>query len=175
MPIQTVTHLGKIYPKFQSEGFAARFAIPFAREVCKGIGVDIGCNRAEWALPFAIPVDPAMNEWDAYNLPSYLYEGEIKHEQFDYIFSSHCLEHLPDWVKALDYWYSKIKSGGVLFLYLPDHSQSYWRPWSNRKHLHCFTPEIIASYFEDQPNKWKLAFVSSIDLNNSFMVIAEKL
>lgn len=164
MAIETIIHNGRHYPRFQSEGFAAKFAIPFARQVCKGEGYDIGCNRLEWCLPGAIPIDPAFSTaYDAYNLP----DGEV-----DYVFSSHCLEHLPDWVAALDYWKQHIKAGGVLFLYLPDYSQTYWRPWHNRKHVHVFTPDIIRDYLKDRG--WINIFVSGVDLNNSFMAMAEK-
>ena len=48
----------------------------------------------------------------------------------------------------MDYWYDKLKQGGTIFLYLPDYSQEYWRPWNNRKHLNIFTPEIIYDYME---------------------------
>jgi predicted SAM-dependent methyltransferase len=90
----------------------------------------------------------------------------------DYVFSSHCLEHLYDWVTVLDYWTFKLKSGGTLFLYLPDYSQEYWRPWNNRKHLNIFTPEIIFDYMKD--NGYKNIFKSGVDLNNAFMVMGEK-
>ena len=164
MPVETITHNNKDYPLFQSEGFAAKFAIPFAQQVCKGEGFDIGCNRPEWAFPNAMCVDPEIQkEFHAYNLPPIT---------VDYIFSSHCLEHLPNWVEALDYWHTKLHEGGVLFLYLPDYSQTYWRPWHNRKHIHVLTPQVIEDYLKD--NAWKNVFVSGIDLNNSFMVIAEK-
>lgn len=179
MPIETIEHNGITYPKFQSSGNAARFVREFAMEVCKGVGVDVGCNRREWCFPYAMPVDPIMNEWDAYKLPEiYFFYNQSGIDQevsdFDFIHSSHCLEHLTDWVKTLDYWHTRLKQGGVVFLYLPDHSQTYWRPWYNRKHLHAFTPEIIGNYFRDQPEMWKNVFVSGVDLNNSFVVIAEK-
>lgn len=162
--IEIIHHGDKQYPAFQGHGYAARFAIPFAQTVCKGEGYDIGCNRAEWALPGAIPIDPAFSTaYDAYKLP----DGEV-----DYVFSSHCLEHLRDWVEALDYWATKIKQGGTLFLYLPDYSQTYWRVWSNRKHVHTFFPEMIRQYLTDRG--WKNVFVSGVDLNSSFMAIAEK-
>lgn len=162
--IQTITHEGQDYPKFQSEGFAAKFAFPFAQQVCKGVGYDVGCNRKEWSLPASIPVEPQIwSEWDAYKLPF---------PNVDYIFSSHVLEHLPNWVEALDYWYTQLKPGGVVFLYLPDFSQTYWRPWNNRKHIHALTPEIVRAYFKNE--KWKNLFVSGVDLNNSFMIMAEK-
>jgi SAM-dependent methyltransferase len=164
--IETIQFKGETYPAFQADGFAANFAFAYAEKICKGFGYDIGCNRLEWAFPGATPIDPILDsENDAYNL---------KMGPVDYIFSSHCLEHLPDWVKALDYWNSKLKDNGVLFLYLPDHSQKYWRPHHNRKHLHAFTPEIIKAYFYDNLHMWRNVFVSGVDLNNSFMVMAEK-
>lgn len=166
--LELIEFKGEKYPAFQAKGFAAKFAFPFALEVCKGNGYDIGCNRAEWAFPGACPIDPVLNTgaYDANNLP------DIK---MDYIFSSHCLEHVDHWVNTLDYWYTKLKEGGICFLYLPDISQLYWHPWSNRKHAHVFTPKILSAYFKTQPDKWKNVFVSGIDLNNSFMVMAEKL
>lgn len=151
------------YPSFQSQGNAAQFAIPYAKHVCSGVGVDIGCNRLEWSFPGSLPVDPAINEYDALNFP---------YDNLDYIFSSHCLEHLYDWVDVLDYWTDKLKIGGVLFLYLPDYSQTYWRPWNNRKHLNIFNPTILKDYLEDK--KYNNIFTSQVDLNNAFMIMAEK-
>lgn len=162
--IQTIEHNNVHYPAFQSEGFAAKFAIPFAQQVCKGYGYDVGCNRTEWALPGAEPIDPQIcSEFHALNLPPLT---------VDYIFSSHMLEHVPNWVDVLDYWQTKIRRGGTLFLYLPDYSQSYWRVWSNRKHIHTFNPEMIRQYLKDRG--WNKIFVSGVDLNNSFMAMAER-
>jgi len=165
--IEIINFKNQIYPKFQSEGNAAQFAIPYAKHVCKGKGVDVGCNRIEWSFPNSIPVDPAINhQYDALNFPP-------EAHKLDYIFSSHCLEHLYDWVDVLDYWTYKLKSEGVLFIYLPDYSQEYWKPWNNRKHLNIFTPEIISDYMKD--NGYKNIFKSEVDLNNAFMVMGEKI
>jgi len=162
--IPIIEHNNQVYPDFQAKGFAAKFAFPFALEVCRGVGYDIGCNRKEWCFPGAYPIDIAFNVgYDAYNLP------EMK---VDYIFSSHCIEHLRDWVEALDYWKTKLHNGGVLFLYLPHYSQSYWRSWHNRKHIHNLVPEVIKDYLTDRG--WNKIFVSGADLNNSFYVMAEK-
>lgn len=167
MPIRTIEHGGNKYPAFQAEGFAAKFAMPYAQQVCKGYGCDVGCNRKEWLYRDAdgidaLPIDPAIcTEYDAMHLPL---------GTFDYIFSSHCLEHIADWVSVVDYWRTRMKKGGVLFLYLPDYSQTYWRAWHNRKHIHCFTPQMLRDYLTDRG--WQNIFVSERDLNNSFMVMA---
>lgn len=155
---------GKHYPKFEAEGFASQFAIPYAKHFCKGEGVDVGCNRLEWSFPGSFPIDPVINGYTALHFPE-------QATNLDYVFSSHCLEHLQDWVSVLDYWTSRLKIGGVLFLYLPDYSQEYWRPWNNRKHLNIFTPQILKDYLEDRG--YINIFTSEVDLNNAFMVVAE--
>jgi len=162
--IETIEFKGKTYPKFQSIGHASQFAIPFAKHVCKGVGVDIGCMKEEWSFQGSIPVDLSFNDgFHALNLPQ---------NELDYIFSSHCLEHILDWVTVMDYWYENLKTGGVLFLYLPDYSQEYWKPWNNRKHFNIFTPEIVYDYMKDKG--YKNIFKSGIDLNNAFMIFGEK-
>lgn len=162
--IETIEFKNNTYLKFQSEGNAAQFAIPFAKNICKGYGIDVGCSKPEWSFPGSEIVEPNINGLHALNFP---------HENLDYIFSSHCLEHINNWVDVLDYWKSKLKSGGVLFLYLPDYSQVYWRPWHNRKHVNIFNSDIIYDYLND--NGFKNIFKSGIDLNNSFMIVAEKI
>jgi hypothetical protein len=162
--MELIRFKNKTYPKFQSQGNAAKFAIPYAQMVCKDVGVDIGCNRKEWSFPNSIPIDLQFNDgYSALNLP------EIK---INYIFSSHCLEHMPNWVEVMDYWYEKLENEGILFLYLPHYSQEYWKPWNNRKHLHIFTPEIINDYMKDKG--YKNIFRSEKDLNDSFMIFGEK-
>lgn len=162
--IDIVKYNGKTYPKYQTNGFAARFIFPFALEVCKGEGYDIGCNRVEWSFPNSIPIDPNIDKrHNCLNLPKL---------NVDYIFSSHMLEHVEDWVKVLDYWINCLKNGGILFLYLPDYSQEYWRPWNNRKHINVLTPNVIVDYFKFK-NLNKI-FSSGTDLYNSFAIFAEK-
>jgi predicted SAM-dependent methyltransferase len=163
MPIDFIEYKNKKYPLFQAEGFAAQFAIPYAKKICKGIGYDIGCMKKNWAFPGSIPIDVSFNEgYDALNLPQ---------KNVDYIFSSHMLEHSVDWIVVLDYWTEILKKGGTLFLYLPDYSQEYWRPWNNRKHKHVFTPTIIKDYMSD---KYINIYNSERDLNDSFMIFGEK-
>ena len=168
--IETISFNGKNYPLLQSQGFASQYAFPFAEKMCKGLGYDIGCMKREWALDGAIPIDIDFKDgYDAYRLPK---------QQFgiDYIFSSHCLEHLPDWVAALEYWHSELKEGGVLFLYLPNmDEQEYWRPWNNRKHIHYFNPEIFRKYMAGKGGDlWENVFITESDLNASFYVVANK-
>lgn len=163
--MQVIEYKGETYPHFQSIGNASQFAIPYAKYFCKGNGYDIGCMKPEWSFPGSTPIDLDFDDpYDANNLP----DGQV-----DYIFSSHCLEHVPDWSGTLLYWTEKIRSGGVLFLYLPHYDQKYWRPWNNRKHLHAFIPSMIVDFMEE--NGYTNIFSSQRDLNHSFIVVGEKI
>jgi len=166
--MKKICYKGTWWPRFQSEGFAAKFIFPFATTLLSPQtrkGYDIGCMKPEWALPGAQPIDKDFDDlWDALHLPS----------PAEYVFSSHMLEHVPNWVDVLDYWTHDIlkESGNQVLLYLPSYNQTYWRPWNNRKHIHIFTPQILQDYFEDRG--YAEILVSGIDLNQSFAVFAEK-
>lgn len=168
--MKTVNCEGVEYLVHESEGNAARWIMPMAQYYCKGAwGLDIGCSKPEWKFPNAIPVDPLLpnefNKNDAMNLPE-------SSTGWDYIFSSHCLEHVKEnWMNVLDYWLTKIKVGGILFLYLPHASQNYWQPRNNRKHIHSFTGQEINDYLLSLGHQ---SFVSGVDMNHSFTVICEK-
>jgi hypothetical protein len=73
---------------------------------------------------------------------------------------------------VLDYWYDSLTIDGILFLYLPDYSQEYWKPWNNRKHKNIFTPQIIEDYMLHKG--FINIFKSQIDLNNSFIIFGQK-
>ena len=162
--METIIFDNNIYPKFQTQGNASQFAIPFALHYCKGSGYDIGFCKEDWKFPGAIGIDLSLDDgFHADNLPN---------NEVDYIYSSHCLEHVDNWINTLELWISKLKKGGVLFLYLPDFSQVYWRPWHNKKHKHCFTGDIIKEFLRDK--NMKNIFVSGVDLNNSFMIVCNK-
>jgi SAM-dependent methyltransferase len=160
--METIEFKGDIFPHFQCTGNASQFSIPFAKHFCKGTGYDIGYCRDEWKFPNSIGID--LNDSSKFHA-DLLPEGTV-----DYIYSSHCLEHVDSWVKTFEYWLSKIKPKGILFLYLPDISQTYWRPWNNKKHRHVLTPMIFKEFCLENNLKH---FISGIDLNNSFMVVIE--
>lgn len=162
--VDLIEHDNNFYPFFQSQGNASQFAIPFAKHMCKGEGLDIGCMKKDWAFPGAHAIDLDFDdEWEAMNLPN---------KKYDYIFSSHCLEHLNDWVGVLDYWLEHLKEGGCLFLYLPHYSQTYWRPWNNRKHVNILTPLYLKDYMTSR--KFEYVWTTGPDLNNAFYAVGIK-
>jgi len=150
---------GGHYPDWLKKGNATKFIAPFASQICRGKGVDIGANK--WPLKGAIPIDNGKE--NAYNIP---------YDNLDYVYSSHCLEHLPDPVKALEYWREKLRVGGVLFLYLPHPDMEYWQPQFNRKHYHRFTPDEIRKLLTDLG--YRDVYGSERDLLWSFATIGFK-
>lgn len=150
-------YAGNLYPDYLKTGNAAQFVIPYFMQFCKGAGLDVGSGP--WPLPGAIPIE-IKDGRDAMDVP----EGP-----WDYVASSHCLEHVHDPVAALEHWKSVLKPGGVLFLNLPSPDMAYWLPQNCRKHLHTWTPEQMAKIVKD------LGFVNVInsirDLSWSFQVV----
>lgn len=127
---------GEKYPDYLRRGNAMHFIAATAIHFCEGDGLDVGCGKHP--LPGAVPIDLDRGG-DAMALP-------LRYDSigWDYIFSSHCLEHLADPVAALLHWRERLIDGGVLFLYLPHPDMGYWRPQHCRKHRHLFWPDDTA-------------------------------
>lgn len=151
---------GDTYPDYLRRGNAVQFFLPFAKHFCRGRGLDVGCG--DWPIEGAEGVDMKRGG-DAMALPA---------GPWDFIASSHCLEHVIDPVGALLHWKDVLRPGGVLALYLPHPDQKYWRPTRCRKHLHAWRPADMAQTLRD------LGFVDVIhserDLAWSFASIAFK-
>lgn len=168
--MKTVKFMEQELPSWVAEGFHAQYIFPFATKVCTGNGLDIGCNRENWKLPGAKGVDPVINkQYDAFHLPLSPYG------KWDYIFSSHCLEHLTEWERALKRWTEAIKVGGILFLYLPHPDCLYWRPdlMPTKRHVNSFTPKQMKKVFKDLG--YTNIYASQRDLSWSFAIFGEKI
>lgn len=107
----------------------------FVLKWCQGKGLDLGCADDK-ICPGAIGVDnrkwwPGINIYaDVKNLTF------AKDREYDYVFSSHTLEHLKeDPMEVIEEWLRVIRLGGYLILYLPDMSY-YTEP--NPEHFQSF-------------------------------------
>lgn len=154
------SYRGALYPEYLKHGNGMQHIATTALHFCKGRGLDVGAGK--WPLPGAEPID--SGKWHAADF--------LPGKEWDYIFSSHCLEHLPNPVAAIEHWRAKLRAGGTLFLYLPHPDMEYWRPQNCRKHLHLFWPKDMAETLRD------LGFVDVIhserDLMWSFAVVGFK-
>lgn len=167
--MNTVEFRNKKYPEFITNGNHAQFILPVAKHVLAGkrLGVDIGCNRVEWSFPGSIPIDLTIE--DSYHAMDLPHVGEL-----EYIFSSHCLEHLYDWQAVLEYWAACLKTKGIMFLYLPHLDCEYWdvRYMPTKRHVNNLKAEVIA--YELEILGFKDVFYSKRDAAYSFSVYGEK-
>lgn len=105
----------------------------FERKLLTGRGIDIGCGP-DPISPDAVPFD--QEQGDANRISEYV------KEQFDFVFSSHCLEHMLDPKKAILEWWKLVRPGGVLFVLVPDedlYEQGFWPSQFNDDHKYTFT------------------------------------
>ncbi len=98
-----------------------------------GKGLDIGCGGS--------PVTSDCDQWD-------IGEGDAQYlvgapqNYYDWILSSHLLEHIKDPTSAVAIWWRSLKPGGYMILLVPDedlYEQGHWPSHFNSDHKHTFT------------------------------------
>jgi SAM-dependent methyltransferase len=106
---------------------------PREREWLRGNGLDIGCGP-DPILPGVRPFD--VGDGDANEITEYVSDS------FDFVFSSHCLEHMHDPRHALGQWWQLVRPGGHLIVIVPDedlYEQGYFPSVFNPDHKATFT------------------------------------
>ena len=105
----------------------------FFEKYMKGDGLDIGYG-GDLVVPNARGWD--LEDGDAQDLAS------IANESFDFVYSSHCLEHMRDPVVSLLNWWRVLKPGGYLIFAIPDedlYEHGIWPSVYNPDHKNTFT------------------------------------
>jgi len=108
----------------------------FFENYCRGRGLDIGYGGD--------PITPDAIGWDFEHGDAHRLHG-LADASFDFVYSSHLLEHLSDCELALRNWWRVVKPGGFLILYLP-HRDLYEKKTRlpsrfNDDHKHFFLPD----------------------------------
>lgn len=150
----------KTYALRRASGF-------FDRYLCGAAVLDIGYRGGNSeAVPItesAIGVDLDFPGYDGMTLP-------FADASQDTVFSSHCLEHIPDSIGALRDWYRVTKVGGFLVIIVP-HQFLYEKKlgmpsnWSE-EHLRFYTPASLLSEVEAalEPNSYRIRHFCDNDL-----------
>jgi ubiquinone/menaquinone biosynthesis C-methylase UbiE len=105
----------------------------------RGKGIDIGCGddclRVE---------EGTVRPWDVADGDAQLMAG-IPDGEFDFVYSSHCLEHMRDVPETLKNWIRILKPGGFLYFVVPDYviyEKMTWPSRFNGDHKQSFSTMI---------------------------------
>lgn len=112
--------------------------------------------------PHAIGIDLDTPGYDGLRLP-------FEDASQDAVYSSHCLEHMPDPIAALREWHRVLKIGGHLVIAVP-HQHLYERKMTlpslwNHDHRHFFTPARLLVTVEGAlpPNSYRVRYLEDND------------
>jgi SAM-dependent methyltransferase len=118
--------------------------------ILTGSGIDIGCGPD--------PVNPNVRRFDveqgdANEITNYV------HEEFDYVFSSHCLEHMHNPRQAVRGWWKLVRVGGHLIFIVPDEDLYEQGIFPSR-----FNPDHKATFTIAKHRSWSPVSVNVLDL-----------
>jgi len=155
----------KLYPDYLKHGNMSRVVKSLAEKYCHGDGVDVGASN--WPIDIGARIIENKKEENAYKIKE-------KDNSLDFVFSSHCLEHLDEWDVALKEWYRVLKKEGVIFLYLPHSICEMWLPKINKYHKWSPDPKIISEFLENKLNMEIKEITYLPDAFMSFVIVAQK-
>lgn len=98
----------------------------------KGRGIDVGCGKD--------PILPDVERFDREQ--GNAQELREPAEAYDFLYSSHALEHMPRPEEALLNWWRLVRPGGLMVIIVPaedEYEQSVWPSTFNDEHCHSFT------------------------------------
>ena len=125
----------------------------FERSIIKGKGIDIGCSTD--------PVGEDVRRFD-------MEHGDANHitqyvkEEFDYVYASHCLEHMHEPRKAILEWWKLVKVGGHIVFIVPDEDLYEQGVFPSR-----FNPDHKATFTISKQKSWSPLSINVLDLASS--------
>ncbi len=82
----------------------------------------------------------------------------FQNELFDFVYSSHCLEHLNSIESAIENWSRVLKKGGCLYVVIPDwviYEKQRWPSSFNGDHKHTFSIDYTREMVK-RDNHWHI-------------------
>lgn len=105
----------------------------YAKRWFVGDGLDIGCgtdpiynNPAFSNIGSVVGYDSMLGSGDAQ------YLTELKNDTFDFVVSSHCLEHMKSPQVSMENWLRVLKPGGYLTVTVPEQDMYEHRYWPSK-------------------------------------------
>jgi SAM-dependent methyltransferase len=143
-----------------SKAVARRLHTPgFATHYFVGDGIDVGSGSD--SLGRVARLFPLIRSVTDFDVPDGDAQDLAKHPdaRFDFLHSSHCLEHVRDARVALRNWCRVVRPRGHLVVLVPDedlYEQGVWPSTFNTDHKHTFTIY--------KPRSWSPVSVNLTDL-----------
>lgn len=157
----------KAHERRKREGFYKKF--------CQGAGLDIGHSGSDNSEPItnAIGIDMGFSGYDGIHLP-------FSTESQDFVYSSHCLEHISDYKTSIQEWFAVLKKGGHLIITVP-HLALYEKRLSppsnfNGGHLRFYSPASLMKEIEEslQMNSYRLIYMKDCSEGFDYTISPEK-
>jgi SAM-dependent methyltransferase len=140
-----------IFHRLKDARYATRYFV--------GEGIDIGCGPDPLGQYYEFfPLMRGCRAWDIADGDAQTM-ASVADDTYDFVHSSHCLEHMRDMQEALSNWVRILKPGGHLVCLAPDedlYEQGVFPSTFNADHKHTLT-----IYKRDS---WSLASVSVFTL-----------
>lgn len=161
-----------------SKSIQRRLASPnFMQRYLAGEGLDIGGKPDPLGLYAELfPLIHSVRTWDLEDGDAQYLHG-VEDENYDFVHSSHCLEHLKDPHEGLQNWFRVLRPGGYLVVTVPDedlYEQGQFPSTFNRDHKWTFSIYKPASWSTNSVNVIELllklgeaAEIEKIELLNS--------
>ena len=157
----------KAHERRKREGFYEKF--------CQGSGLDIGHSGSDDSSPItnSIGVDIGFPGYDGLRLP-------FPDESQNFVYSSHCLEHIENYKEALVEWWRVLKFGGHLIITVP-HKFLYEKKanppsnW-NSDHKRFYTPASLMKEIEESliPNNYRVIYLKDCSEGFDYELSATK-
>src|SRR5258706_268998 len=142
----------------------------FATRYFVGSGLDVGGKPDPLALYVELfPRVSSVRTWDWEDGDEQFLAG-VEDASYDFVHSSHCLEHLVDPRAGIANWFRVLRPGGHLVVIVPDedlYEQGVFPSIRNRDHKHTFTIW--------KPESWSPASINLVDLLSTLGPAAELL
>jgi SAM-dependent methyltransferase len=153
-----------------------RLVTGFLDRYFEGNGIDVGYRGSssdnEPVTPNAMGIDLDFPNYDGHIIP-------LPSESQDFVYSSHCLEHVDDDVKTVQEWFRIIKINGYLIITVP-HKFLYEKKNSlpsnfNADHKRFYTPAILMQTIETalEPNSYRVRFLQDCDFGYDYSIAPE--
>ncbi len=153
-----------IFSKIKDSRYATRYLV--------GDGIDIGAGTDPIVhYQEFFPLMTSCRVWDMPDGDAELMDG-VDDNCFDFVHSSHCLEHMRNPSTALLNWIRILKPGGYMVCLVPDedlYEQGIFPSTFNHDHKHTFT--IF------KPSSWSKKSINLFDLlsNTNYKIEIKKI